>query len=124
MNKITSKEIGLFKTGQYDKLYITVSDYRGTPTIRIQVLPKDEEAKSNGSPNMCLNENAVIVYGQIEENSTDYAWTHQGKWQDDFYKMVDEKNNHRIEEEFKLLKNKLGRELKEKNRQYALLQQY
>lgn len=85
------KYANLFKTGQYGKLYITSSSHARGATFRIQVLPEGEKAKPNGSPNMCLNSNAVEVYGVISGNpgwTEEYGWLHEGKWQEDFEKLV------------------------------------
>ena len=81
----------LFKTGQYEKLYITSSSHARGDTFTIQVLPEGEEAKPNGSNNQCLNDNAIEVYGVISGNpgwTEEYGWKHKGKWQEDFEKLV------------------------------------
>ena len=81
----------LFKTGQYERLYITSSSHARGDTFRIQVLPKGEEAKPNGSSNQCLNSDAVEVYGVISGNpgwTEEYGWKHKGKWQEDFENLV------------------------------------
>jgi hypothetical protein len=81
----------LFKTGQYEQLYITSSSHARGMTFRIQVLPKDEKAEPNGSANQCLNSNAIEVYGVISGNpgwTEEYGWKHEGKWQEDFEKLV------------------------------------
>lgn len=89
--KGAKKYAGLFKTGQYERLYITSSSHARGDTFRIQVLPEGEEAKPNGSANQCLNSNAVEVYGVISGNpgwTEEYGWKHEGKWQEDFEKLV------------------------------------
>lgn len=81
----------LFKTGQYGKLYIVSSSHARGYTFRIQVLPEGEIAISNGNPNNCLNSDAVEVYAVIEGNTgwtESYGWLFEGKWQEDFYKLV------------------------------------
>lgn len=89
--KGAKKYANLFKTGQYEQLYITNSSHARGDTFRIQVLPENEKAKSNGSANQCLNSNAVEVYGVISGNpgwTEEYGWLHKGKWQEDFEKLV------------------------------------
>jgi DNA-binding XRE family transcriptional regulator len=81
----------LFKTGQYGRLYITSGSHARGRTLRIQVLPEGEKALPNGSGNECLNKNAVTVYDAIsgQRGWTEvYGWLHEGKWQDDFRKLV------------------------------------
>lgn len=81
----------LFKTGQYGKLYITSGSHARGYTFRIQVLPEGEKAKPNGSQNTCLNSNAVEVYGIVSGQpgwTETYGWLHEGKWQEDFEKLV------------------------------------
>lgn len=77
----------MFKTGQYNRLYITSSSHARGSTFNIQVLPEGEEAKGNGNHNKCLNEDAVLVYGPISGRlgwTEEYGWIHEGKWKDDF----------------------------------------
>lgn len=86
-----SEKAHLFKTGQYGKLYITSSSHARGNTLRIQVLPEGEIAIPNGSGNTCLNKDAVLVYDIVsgQRGWTEvYGWLHQGKWQDDFRKLV------------------------------------
>lgn len=81
----------LFKTGQYGRLYITSGSHARGNTLRIQVLPEGEEAIPNGSNNTCLNKDAVLVYDVVagQRGWTEvYGWLHEGKWQDDFKKLV------------------------------------
>lgn len=85
----------LFETGQYGNIYITSGSHARGKTLRIQVLPDGEKAIPNGSQNACLNETAVEVYGVISGNpgwTEVYGWIHQGKWCDDFQKLVDTRN--------------------------------
>lgn len=96
----------LFKTGQYGQLYITSSSHARGSTFRIQVLPKGEKAEPNGSVNQCLNSNAIEVYGVISGNpgwTEEYGWKYEGKWQEDFEKLVRSKE---MEIESKNGKNK------------------
>jgi len=81
----------LFETGQYDRLYITSSSHARGYTFRIQVLPKGEKALPNGSGNICLNKDAVEVYGILGGRpgwSEFYGWKHEGPWQSDFEALV------------------------------------
>jgi hypothetical protein len=81
----------LFSTGQYERLYITSSQHARGYTFRIQVLPEGEKAKPNGMSNTCLNSDAIEVYGVISGNpgwTEEYGWKHEGKWQEDFEKLV------------------------------------
>ena len=78
---------GLFETGQYGKLYIVSGSHARGKTFHIQVLPEGERAISNGAGNLCVNENAVEVYGIVggQPGWTEYyGWKHEGPWQDDF----------------------------------------
>jgi len=117
----------LFKTGQYGKLYITSGSHARGNTLRIQVLPDGELAIANGSQNPCLNKNAVTVYDVIsgQRGWTEvYGWLHKGKWQEDFYKLIEE-----FEKEKDLLENKSNLfkktcEEQEENRIDNLLQKY
>lgn len=117
----------LFKTGQYGKLYITSGSHARGNTLRIQVLPEGEKAVANGSQNTCLNKDAVEVYGVISGNlgwNEVYGWLHEGRWQDDFYKLV-------AEEEAKIETKKLEQQEslrisaeKDKERREELLKNY
>lgn len=82
---------GLFKTGQYDKLYIVSGCHARGKMFRIQILPKGVKAIPNGNGNLCLNKDALEVYGVLGGNigwTEYYGWLHEGKWQDDFKKLV------------------------------------
>ena len=81
----------LFKTGQYERLYIVSGSHARGKTFRIFVLPEDEKVISNGPNNAPLNKDAVEVYGVIGGNpgwTEGYGWLHNGKWQTDFIQMV------------------------------------
>jgi len=56
---------GLVLTGQYGRLYCTSGEHARGRTFHIQVLPEDEKAISNGPGNMCVNRDAIEVYGAI-----------------------------------------------------------
>jgi len=81
----------LFKTGQYGQLYICSGSHARGRTLRIQVLPKGEKAIPNGENNQCLNPNAVSVYDVVGGQrgwTESYGWIYEGKWQQDFEKLV------------------------------------
>jgi hypothetical protein len=117
----------LFKTGQYGRLYITSGSHARGRTLRIQVLPEGEKALPNGSGNECLNKNAVTVYDAIsgQRGWTEvYGWLHEGKWQDDFRKLVVDAEKEIEYLEKKLAKTKLEREKEEQEKISKLLNSY
>ena len=88
---------GLFNTGQCGRLYIVSSSHARGRTFHIQVLPEGEEAISNGNSNLCINRDAVEVYGIVSGRpgwTEAYGWLHDGPWRYGFYKLV----QHRKEE--------------------------
>jgi hypothetical protein len=81
----------LFETGQYGRLYLVSGEHARGKFFHIFVLPKDEEAISNGRSNAPLNKDAVEVYGIVNGNpgwTESYGWLHSGTWQDDFEKLA------------------------------------
>lgn len=95
------KYAGLFKTGQYGRLYITSGSHARGDTFHIQVLPKGEKAKPNYDQ-QCLNSDAVVVYGVVGGNpgwTESYGWLHKGKWQEDFEKLYQDKLREKEEKE-------------------------
>ena len=81
----------LFKTGQYGRFYIVSGEHARGKTIHIQILPENEIAESGGENNLCLNKDAVEVYGIISGQpgwTEIYGWLYEGKWQEDFEKLV------------------------------------
>ena len=85
------KYSGLFITGQYGKLYIAAGRHARGFTFHVQVLPEGVNARPNGEGNLCLNDDAVEVYGIVSGQAgwtERYGWIHEGKWQDDFNKLV------------------------------------
>ena len=117
----------LFKTGQYGRLYITSSSHARGNTFRIQVLPKGEEALPNGGNNVCLNKDAVEVYGIIGGNpgwTEFYGWKHEGPWKSDFDAMVLQRKSE-IETERNVQAISLAESEKELlNREHELLASY
>jgi len=82
---------GLFKTGQYGKLYIVSGSHARGVTFRIQILPEGETAEPNGEGNSCLNDNAIEVYGVVAGHrgwTERYGWLEKGKWVHDFEDLV------------------------------------
>jgi len=117
----------LFKTGQYGKLYLTRGSHARGPTFHIHVLPADEKAIVNGPSNPCINRDAVEVYGIIGGNpgwTETYGWLHEGSWQEDFYKLVEEKKQEIERLNKEQLTIKQTKEDTEKNRIKKLLSDY
>lgn len=116
----------LFETGQYGRFYITSSSHARGKTFHIQLLPEGEIAITNYD-NMCLNPNAVIIYGEISGNpgwTESYGWLYHGKWQADFQKLVTDRHKE-IEKEKKDRENRVkANEQREKQRIKKLLQDY
>ena len=84
----------LFTTGQYGRFYIVSGSHARGNTFRIQILPEGEKAIANGNQNLCLNKDAVEIYGVVSGNpgwTESYGWLHRGKWEEDFNKLVAEK---------------------------------
>lgn len=83
---------GLFRTGQYGRLFIVSGSHARGSTFHIFVLPDGEKAITNGPSNGPLNKDAVEVYGVVGGNrgwTEWYGWLHQGKWQEDFNELVE-----------------------------------
>jgi len=124
--EFTAKEFcSLFETGQYGRFYV-VSNWDSGPVFRVQVLPEGEMAKPNGKPNLCLNHNAVLVYGEIvdEAGKKKSGWIHQGKWVDDFIAKANAKAEQIREKEEREAKAKEEREFSEQQRIAYLLSKY
>ena len=117
----------LIPTGQYGRLYCTSGVHARGKTFRIQVLPENEEALSNGAGNICVNRDAITVYGVIGGQSgwTEwYGWLHHGQWEEDFMSLVRaiEKEHKRVIDERE--EANIHRDLIEKERIEALLSNY
>jgi uncharacterized protein CbrC (UPF0167 family) len=122
-----NKYAKLFTTGQYGKLYITSGSHARGYTFRIQILPEGEEAIPNGSQNMCLNKNAVEVYGVTSGNpgwTETYGWLHTGKWVEDFERLVAERESALREEETENLSQQIASETEAAIRVKQLLEAY
>ena len=117
----------LFKTGQYGRFYITSSSHARGKTFEIQILPKGELAIPNGNTNPCLNDNAVKVYGMISGHlgwTEVYGWIHEGKWQEDFYKMVTHYKNEKAKKNKKEIDETKNRENLKLQKKLDLLSTY
>ena len=117
----------LFKTGQYGRLYITSGSHARGKTFRIQVLPKDVEAKGNGENNNCTNKDAVEVYGVVGGNpgwTEVYGWLHEGPWQDDFYALVEQRKALVEQRNKQISEQRAQQEEAEKKRKQELLADY
>lgn len=117
----------LFPTGQYGRLYITSGTHARGRTFRIQVLPAGEKAKGNGEMNMCLNKDAVEVYGIVSGNpgwTEEYGWLHVGSWQEDFRKIYEAKKEEVTIRHRKELRARQDREFAENERVQDLLEKY
>jgi len=116
-----------FNTGQYGRLYIVSGSHARGKTFRIQVLPEGEVAKGNGENNLCLNKDAVLVYGVIGDQpgwTEYYGWLYKGKWIQDFEKELEKKKRMR-EEIAADIKNKIKeKEIERKLREKKLLEDY
>lgn len=106
---------GLFRTGQYDRMYICINSY--DYNIRIQILPDGEKAIPNGSNNKCLNDNAVLVYGVLEDSGK-YGWIYQGAWIEVFEEMYreaiearDQKRKEREQQEYEAARREIERDI-------------
>ena len=88
-----------FTTGQYGCFYIVSGRHARGATFHIQLLPWGEEAIPNGDNNLCLNENAIEIYGIIGGNpgwTEWYGWKCQiEKWIHLFHKLFEYKKLER-----------------------------
>jgi len=117
----------LFKTGQYGRLYLVSGSHARGKTFRIQVLPEGEVARGNGSGNNCLNKDAVEVYGVVSGQpgwTEVYGWLHQGKWVNDFEKMVEGAQTVKLIEHRRIEELKAKRDKEESDKISTLLNNY
>ena len=116
----------LIPTGQYGKLYIASSSHARGYTFKIQVLPEGEKAKKNYD-NLCTNSNAVLVYGVVCGQAgwtEEYGWLHEGPWQEDFEKLVQEKTDALEEKEKTSARREVIAKKEEDRRIRKLLNKY
>lgn len=121
----------LFQTDQYGRFYVTNSKNAHSVEFRIQVLLKNEKAIPNGNHNLCLNKNAVLVFGPRWRKTKDqgkdgwlHEWFYDGPWIADFQKLVDELQQAKDEQNKKKDVAKIEAERAEKDRIAALLALY
>ena len=118
----------MFKeTQQIGKLYFVVGSHARGTTFKIYILPEGEKAVPNGSMNPPINKDKIEVYGVICGNpgwTEEYGWLHGGKWQEDFYAIVEEKKSELLKEGKKMKKERLKEEDEEKSRIDTLLSSY
>lgn len=77
----------LFKTGRHGRLWIISGEHARGKTFHIYVLPR-----LNVSPESLRHTDGVEVYGVTGGNpgwTEHYGWLHQGRWQNDFYALVE-----------------------------------
>ena len=117
----------LFKTGQYGRLYIVSGHHSRGRTFEIYILPKDEVAVYNGEQYPPQNESKVRVYGMVSGHpgwDETYDWIHEGKWKDDFLKMVEERKQE-LEEQKNRFNESVAAQIKEREeRARRLLEDY
>lgn len=92
----------LFQTGQYFNFYIVSGIHARGRTFHIQILPPEVEAQADGFQNLCLNDDAVEVYGVVAGVpgwNEEYGWLYEGPWQRDFELLV---RSQKLEREAKL----------------------
>lgn len=81
----------LFKTGQYGRLYLESGEHARGKTFRIFVLPEGFQMPARAmNPGQLVN--AVEVYGITGGQpgwTETYGWLHEGRWQQDFEKLVE-----------------------------------
>lgn len=86
------------KSQQHGKLYLQVGSHARGATFRIWILPSDDRLIE--SIHTCKD--AVEVYGITSGQpgwTETYGWLHEGKWQEDFEKLVNSKKLEREAEQ-------------------------
>lgn len=82
-----------YQSQQHGRLYLAIGKHARGYTLRIYVLPEGVVAKENGhNGNAPLNKDAIEVYGVTGGQpgwTETYGWLHEGRWQDDFEKLVE-----------------------------------
>lgn len=114
----------LFTTGPDGRFYYVSGKHARGLTFHIQILPIDEEAIPNGPNNLCLNEDAVEVYGVIggQPGWTEvYGWLHRGPWEEDFERAVEEVKAERFDERQDKIEEKIQEARMNKQRIRMLL---
>ena len=113
----------LFMSGQYGRLYIESSGHARGKTFHIWVLASEEPLLTHPSS----SNSTVEVYGITGGNhgwTETYGWLHRGKWEQDFYALV-EKRRAAISEKLEQKEFEAAEfEASELRRQVALLASY
>ena len=117
----------LFETGQDGRFYIVSGKHARGLTFRIQILPEGKEAIPNGHGNLCINNDAVLVYGVISGQpgwTESYGWLYRGPWEKDFMKLVDKTKKDKLSSEDAISQKLKARNEQEKQRVKVLLDAY
>ena len=83
--------IGLFRSGQYGRLYIAMGKHARGHTLRIWVLPEGATTNEKTDWNAPSIPDIVEVYGIVSGQpgwTESYGWIHNGPWADDFAALV------------------------------------
>jgi len=86
------------KSQQIGRLFFRIHKHARGKCFHIFLLPEGEEVIKNRDNNP-LNKNAVEVYGLTAGQrgwTESYGWLHEGKWQDDFYLIVEQKETDEL----------------------------
>jgi hypothetical protein len=111
----------LFSTGQYGKLYLVSGSHARGLTFHIWVLPDDKPVES------IRYSDAVEVYGITGGQpgwSETYGWLHHGKWEQDFYALVESRKAEIARASVSRYDEKLSVKEAEKRRVAAILERY
>lgn len=95
-------DIDLFETGQYGGLYVVIyRDHINGDSMEIYALPNNTHAITDGlDGHPPKNKDMVKVYGKALRKtdllggvtySNECHWLHEGRWKEDFEKLVAEK---------------------------------
>lgn len=118
------KYASLFNIGQYGRLFLVPGAHARGTTFEIWILPKGYIISKDDKR---IPENSVQVYGVISGQpgwDEVYGWLHHGKWEDDFYTLVEQRKKEIANREEQAKKEELTRKEKETIRIAKLLQDY
>jgi hypothetical protein len=110
---------------QFGKLVVIASKHARGKTFRIFVVPKDYNHDVSSIPR--LGNGAVEVYGIVSGQpgwTEEYGWLHEGKWQEDFAKIVAQRKLQVKEERERQAERNVQAEQKEAERIAELLSKY
>ncbi len=113
----------LFKSGQYGRLYIESGEHARGKTFAIWILPSCEPLQTNPR----TSSSAVQVYGITGGNpgwTETYGWLHRGKWEQDFYTLVEARRAEIATDLVEQARRKKDREAKESAYRNSLLAAY